>query len=147
MFYKMVQCFLSTAFGSVAKSCVTLCNPMECSTPGFPVLHCLPEFAQAHVHWVSNAIQPFDPLLSPSPPALSLSQHQCLFIRANELAFHIRWTKYWSFSNSSSNEYWGLISFRIDWFDLVTAQGTLKSLLQHYSLKESVLWCAAFFMV
>ena len=147
MFYKMVQCFLSTAFGSVAKSCVTLCNPMECSTPGFPVLHCLPEFAQAHVHWVSNAIQPFDPLLSPSPPALSLSQHQCLFIRANELAFHIRWTKYWSFSNSSSNEYWGLISFRIDWFDLVTAQGTLKSLLQHHSLKESVLWCAAFFMV
>ena len=147
MFYKMVQCFLSTAFGSVAKSCLTLCNPMECSTPGFPVLHCLPEFAQAHVHWVSNAIQPFDPLLSPSPPALSLSQHQCLFIRANELAFHIRWTKYWSFSNSSSNEYWGLISFRIDWFDLVTAQGTLKSLLQHYSLKESVLWCAAFFMV
>ena len=96
---------------------------------------------------VSVMPKPSDPLLSPSPPTLNLSQHQCLFIRANELAFHIRWTMYWSFSNSPSKEYSGLISFRIVWFDLLIAQGTLKSLLQHHSLKESILWCSAFFMV
>ena len=64
---------------SVAKSCPTLCDPMDCSTPGFPILHHLPEFAQIHVHWVSDAIQPSHPLPSPSPPACNLSQNQGLF--------------------------------------------------------------------
>ena len=117
---------------------------MDCSMPGFPVLHNLLKFAQIHVHWVSDAIQPSCPLLSPSPPAFNLSQHQGL---SNEWAFHIRWLKYWSFSFSisPSNEYSGLISFRIDWFDLLAVQRTLKSLLQHHSSKSSILWCSAFF--
>ena len=118
---------------------------MNCSTPGFPVLHQLPEFPQTQVHWVSDAIQPSHPLLSPSPPALNLSQHQGCFFSI-ELALPIRWPKYWSFSIRSSNEYSGLISFGIDWFDLAV-QGTLKSLLQHHSSKASILWCSAFFMV
>ena len=110
-------------------------SPMDCSTPGFLVLHHLPELAQTHVHWVSDAIQPSHPLSSPSPPAFNLSQHQ---VFSNESALHIRWPKYWrfSFSISPSNEYSGLISFRIDWFDLLAVQGTLKSLLQYYSSKS-----------
>ena len=93
----------------------------------------------------SDAIQPSPPLLSSSPPAFNLSQHQGLF---QELVLHIRWPKYWSFSFSisSSNEYSGFIAFRIDWFDLAL-QGTLKSLLQHHSSKTSILWRSAFFMV
>ena len=131
---------------SVTKSYPILCKPMNCSTPGFPVLHYVPEFAQTHVHWVSDAIQSSHPLLSPSSLALSLAQHQGLF---QELAPHIKWPKYWSFSFSisPSNEYSGLISFRIDWFDLLAIQGTLKNLLQHYSSKASILWHPAFFMV
>ena len=120
-------------------------TPVDCSTPGFPVLHCPPEFAQTRVHWVSDAIQPSH-LLSPPSLALSLSQHRGLF---QESTFHIRWPKYWSFSFSisPSNEYSGLISFRVDWFDLLVVPGTLKSLLQHYNLKASILRCSAFFMV
>ena len=116
---------------------------MDCNTEGFPIVYYLLEFAQIHVHWISDAIQPSRPLLSPSPPAFSLSQHQGLFC---ESALHNRWPKYWSFSFSisPSNEYSGLISFRIDWFDLAV-QGTLKSLLQHSSSKASILWCSAFF--
>ena len=131
---------------SVIKSCLTLCKPMDCSRPGFPVLHYIPEFAQTHVHWVSDAIQSSHPLLSPSSLVLSLSQHQGLF---QELAPHIKWPKYWrfSFSISPSNEFSGLISFRIDWFDLLAIQGTLKNLLQHHSSKASILWHPAFFMV
>ena len=111
---------------SVTQSCPTLCNPKDCSTPGSPVLHYLLEFAQTHVHWVSDAIQASHPLLLLSPPALNLSQHQGLFQGVSS------WPKYWSFSFSisPSNEYSGLISFRIDWFDLAV-QGTLQSLLQH----------------
>ena len=92
------------------------------------------------------AIQPSHPLLSPSPPAFNLSQHQDLF---QGVSLRIRWPKYWSFSLSisPSNEYSGLISFRMDWFDLLAVQGTLKSLLQHHNLKESFLWHSAFFMV
>ena len=99
--------------------------------PGFPVLHYLLELAQTPVHWVGDAIQPSHPLSSASSPALHLSQHQGL---ASESALHIRWPKYWSFSFSisPSNEYSGLISFRMDWFDLLAVQGTLKSLLQHH---------------
>ena len=119
-------------FSSVAKSYLTLCSPMDCSTPGFPVLHHLLEFAQIHVHWVSDSIQPSHPLSSPSPPAFNLSQHQ---VFSNESVLCIRWPKYWafSFSISPSNEYSGLISFRIDWLDLLVVQGTVKSLLQHHS--------------
>ena len=115
---------------------------MDCSTPGFPVLHHLPQLTQTRAHRVGDAIQPSHPLLSSSPPALSLSQHQGLFLQSfPESAFCIRWPNYWSFSFSisPSSEYSGLISFRIDWFDLLAVHGTLKSLLQHHSSKESVL--------
>ena len=106
---------------------------MNCSTPGFPVCYYLSEFAQTHVPWVCDAIKPFHPL---SPPSFS-----------NESALCIRWPKYWSFSISPSNEYSGLISFRIDWFDFHAVQGTLKSILQHPSSKASILQCSAFFVV
>ena len=130
---------------SVAQSCPTLCDPMDYSTPGFPVLHHLPQLAQTHVHWVGDAIQSSCPLSSPSPPALSLSHHQSFL----ESALCIRWPKYWnfSFSISPSNEYSGLISFRMDWLDLLAVQGTLKSLLQHHSSKASILGHSAFFVV
>ena len=119
---------------------------MDCRRPGLPGPHYLPEFANVHVHWVGDTIQPSYPLLTPSPPAHSLSQHQGLFQWVGSC---IMWPKYWSFSfsTSPSNEYSGLISFRIDWFDLLAVQGTLKSLLQHHSSKASILWCPAFFMV
>ena len=125
------------------RSCPTNCDPMDCSTPGFPVIHYLPEFAQTHVHWFNDAIQPSHSLLPPSPPALNLSKHQ---VFSKELALHIRWPKYWSFSFniSLSNEYSGLISFRIDWCNLHAIQGTLGSLLQHHSLKVSILWHSVF---
>jgi len=131
---------------SVAQLCPTLCDPMDCSMPGFLILYYLPGLAQTHVHWVGDAIQTSHPLSSPSPPAFNLSQHQ---VFSNESALHIRWLKFWSFSFSisPSNEYSELISFRMDWFDPLAVQGTLKSLLQHHSLKASVLQCSAFFMV
>ena len=121
----------SYQFSSVAQSCLTLCNPMDCSMPGLPVHHQLPEPTQTHVHHVSDAIQPSHPLLLPSPLTLNLS---CIRLFSNELALHIRWPKYWSFSFSinPSNEYSGLISSRIDWLDLFAVQGALKSLLQHH---------------
>ena len=99
---------------------------------GSPVHQKLLEFTQTHVYWVSDAMQPSYPLSSPSPPALNLSQHQGL---SNESVLHIRWPKYWSFSFSisPSNECPGLISFRMDWLDLLAVQGTLRSLLQHRS--------------
>ena len=119
---------------------------MNCGTPGFPVHHQLPEFTQTHVHWVSDAIQPSHPLSSPSPSAPNPSQHQGLFQWLN---FRMRWPKYWSFSFSisPSKEIPGLISFRMDWLDLLAVQGTLKSLLQHLSSKASILWRSAFFTV
>ena len=113
-------------------------RPLGLQHTDFPILHHLPEFAQTHVYWVSNAIQPSHPLLSPSP-AFNLSQHQGLFISGGNWSFN--------FSISPSNEYSGLISFRIDWFDLLAVQGTLKSLLQHHSLKASILRHSTFFMV
>ena len=111
---------------------------MGCSMPGFAILYYLLDFAWTHVHWVRDAIHPSHPLSPPSPPALNLSQHQGLF---QWVGSSHRMAKYWSFSFSisPSNEYSGLISFRIDWFDLLTVQGTLKSLLQHHSSKASVL--------
>ena len=131
---------------SVTQLCPTLWDSMDCSTPGLPVHHQHPARAQTHVNWVSDAIQPSHPLLSPSPSAFNLSQHQ---VFSNESVLRIRWPKYWNFSFSISpfNDYSGLISFRIDWFDLLAVQGTLKSLLQHHSSKASILWCSAFFMI
>ena len=117
---------------------------MDCSTPGLPVPHHLLKFAYVHVHCIGNAIQPFYPLMPSSPSALNLSQHQGLF---DELAVVIRWTKYCCFSISPSNEYSGLISLKIDWFDLLAVQGTFRSLLHHHSLKASILWSSAFFTV
>ena len=127
-------------------SCLTLCNLRHSNTPAFSVLHYLPKFAQTHIYWVDDVIQPSHPLSPSSHPALNLSQHQGLF---QESALCIMWPKYWSFSFSisPSNEYSGLISLRNDWFDLLAVQGTLKSLLQHHSPNASVLQCLAFFMV
>ena len=137
--------WLYVYFSSVAQLCLTLCDPMNRSMPGFSVHHQLLESTQTHVHCVGDAIQPPHPLLSPSPPVINLSQHQGLF----QSAFHIRWPKYWSFSFniSPSNEHPGLISFRMDWMDLLTVQGTLRSLLQHHSSKASILLHSAFFIV
>ena len=119
---------------------------MNRSTPGLPVHHHLLEFTQTHVHRVGNAIQPSHPLSSPSPPAPNPSQHQSL---SNESTLRMRWPKYWSFSFSiiPSKEIPGLLSFRMDWLDLLAVQGTLKSLLQHHSSKASILWRSAFFAV
>ena len=123
-----------------------LCDPMDCSTPDFPVHHQLLEPTQTHVYPVSDAIQTSHPLSSPSPPAFNLSQHQCL---SNESVLCIRWPRYWSFSFSirPSNEYSGLISFGMDCLDLLAVQGTLKSLLQHHSSKTSILGLSAFFII
>ena len=119
---------------------------MNCSMPGLPVHHHLLEFTQTHIHRVSDTIQPSHPLSSPSPPAFNLSHHQGL---SSESVLHIRWPQYWSFSFSisPSNEYSGLISFRMDWLDLLAVQETLKSLLQHHSLKASILRHSAFIMI
>ena len=133
-------------FSSVPQSCPTLCNPMNHSTPGLPVHHQLLEFTQTHVHRVGDAIQPSHPLLSPSPlPPIPPS----IRVFSNESTLHIRWPKYWSssFSISPSSEYSVLISFRMDWLDLLAVQGTLKSLLQHHSSKASILLHSAFFTV
>ena len=128
---------------SAAQSCPTLCNPMECRTPGLPVHHQLLEFTQTYVHWVGDTIQPSLPLSSPSHPAFNISQYQGHF----KLVLRIRWPKHGSFSFNISpyNEYAGLISFRMDWLDLLAVQGTLKSLLQHHSSKAPVLQCSAFY--
>ena len=117
---------------------------MDHSTPGLPVHHQLPEFTQTHGHRVNDAIQPSHPLSSPSPPALDHFQHQGLFQKSVHC---IRWPKYWSFSFSISPSNSGLISFRMDWLDLLAVQGTLNSLLQHHSSKASILRRSAFFMV
>ena len=129
---------------SVAQSCPTPCNPMNCSTPGFPVHHQLWSLLKL-MHRVSDTIQPSHPLSSPSLPAFSLSS---IMIFSSESVLCIRWPMYWSsyFSISASNEYSELISFRIGWLDLLAVQGTLESLLQHHSSKASILRHSAFFM-
>ena len=135
---------ISLNFCSVAKLGPTLCDPVDCSMPGFPVLHYLLEFAL--VHWVSDTNQPSHPLSHSSPlPSIFPS----IRVFSNESALCIRWPKYWhfSFSTRPSSEYSGLISFKTDWFDLLAVQGILKSLLQHHNLKASILWHSDFFMV
>ena len=119
---------------------------MNRSTPGLLVHHQLPEFTQTHVHRVSDAIQPSHPRSSPSLHAPNPSQHQSF---SNETTLRIRWPKYWSFSFSiiPSKEIPGLLSFRMDWLDLLAVQGTLNSLFQHHSSKASILQHPAFFIV
>ena len=137
---------VSQSVSSVAQSCLTLCDPMDHSTPGFPVHQQLLEFTQTHVHQVGDAIQPSHPLLSPSllppiPPSIR--------VFSSESPLRMKWPKYWSFSFSiiPSKEHPGLISFRMDWLNLLAVQGTLKSLLLHHSSKASILQCSAFFTV
>ena len=133
-------------FSSVTQSCPTLCDPMNCSKSGLSVHHQLPEFTQAHVHRINDAIQPSHPLSSPSTPTPNTSS---IIVFSNESTLHMRWPKCWSFSFSisPSKEHPGLISCRMDWLDLLAVQGTLKSLLQHHSSKVSILRRSAFFTV
>ena len=136
----------SVQLSSITQSCATLCNPMNRNTPGLPVHHQLPEITQTHVHRVSDAIQPSHPLLSPSPPAPNPSQHQGLFQRVNsshEVA------KVLEFQLQHQSFQWTprMISFKMDWLDLLAVQGTLKSLLQHHSSKASIFRHSAFFTV
>ena len=143
MFYLV---YTSVQFSSDAQSCPTLCDPMDCNTPGLPVHHQLPELAQTHVHQVADTIQTSRPLSSPSPPALNLFQHQGLFYWVSSSHQETKYRSF-SFSISSSNEHPGLISFRMDWLNLLLVQRTLKSLLQHHSSKASILWRSAFFTI
>ena len=130
----------------MAQSCLTLCDPMDCSVPGFPVYHQLPEFTQTHVHWIGDAIQPSHPSVVPfsshlqSFPASGSFQMSQFFVSGGQSI------KSFSFSISPSKEYSGLISFRMNWLDLLAVQGTLKS-LQHHSSKTSILLRSAFFIV
>ena len=133
-------------FSLVAQSCPTLCDPMNCSTPGLPVHHQIPQFTQTHVHPVGDAS---NHLILCRPLLLPPSIFPGIRVFSNESVLRIRWPKYWSFSFSisPSNDHSGMISFRMDWFDLLAVQGTLKSLLQHHNLKASVVHCSAFFIV
>ena len=145
----MIQCFTVIEhfqFSSVAQSCPTLCDPMNCSTPGLPVHHQLPEFTQTHV---LELVMPSSHLIRCRPLLLLPPIPPSIRVFSNESTLHMRWPKYWgfSFSISPSNEHPGLVSFRMDWLDLLAGQGTLKSLLQHHSSKASILWCSAFFTV
>ena len=133
-------------FSSVTQSCPTLWDPMDCSTPGFPVHHQLAELTQTHVHWVGDAIHH---LILCHPLFLPPSILPSIRVFSSESVLRIRWPMYWSFSFniSPSDEYSRLISFRMDWLDLFALQGTLQSLLQQHSSKASILWHSAFFTV
>ena len=133
-------------FSSVTQLCLTVCDLMDCSTPGFPVLH----HTQSLLTFMSvELVMPSKHLILCCPLLLPPSIFSIIRVLSNESVLCIRWAKYWSFSFSISptNEYSGLISFRVDWLDLLAVQGILKSLLQHHSSKASVLWCSAFFMI
>ena len=136
----------SVQFSSVTQSCLTLCDPMDCSMPGFPVHHQLLELTQAHV---TESVMPSNHLILCRPFLLLPSIFPSIRVFSSRSVLHIRWPKYWSFSFSisPSNEYSGLISSRMVWFDFLAVQGTLKSLLQHHNSKASILWCSAFFIV
>ena len=142
----LLQCIKVKSDSEVAQSCPTLSVPMDCSMPGFPVHHnswSLLKLMSIKLVMPSNRLILCHPLLLPPPIFPNIR------IFSNESALHIRWPKYWSFSFniSPSNEYSGLIFFRMDWLDLLAVQGTLKSLFQHHSSKASILWCSAFFIV
>ena len=145
LFLKRSSVHLSSV-SSVTQSCPTLCQPMDCGRPGFPIHYQCLELAQTHVHWVNDTIQPSHPPSSPSPLAFNLSQHHGLFQQVSSLH---QWSKNWSFSFSisPSSVHLGLTSFRTEWFDLLVVKGALKSLLQHHSSKASILRRSAFFMV
>ena len=137
-------CSLLCCCCSVTKSCPNLWDPMDCSTPGFSVHHHLPKFVQTHVHQVSDTTQPSQPLLPSSPLVLNLPQHQSLFQWISSLH---QVTKVLELQLQHQSCQWIFISFRIDWFDFLAIQGTLKSLLNHHNSKTSILQCSAFFMV
>ena len=137
--------FLLHQFSSVTQLCPTLCGPMDCRMPGLPVHHQLPVFTQTHVHRVSDAIHPSHPLSFPSPPAFNLSQHQGLFKWVSSSPQVAKVLEF-QLQHQSFNEYL-MISFWMDWLDLLAVQGTLKSLLQHHNSKASILQCSAFFIV
>ena len=136
----------SVQFSSVAQSCLTLCDSIDCNTPGFSVCYQL----QSSFKLMSiESVMPSNQLILCYPLLLLPSIFPSIKVFSNESALRIRWPKYWrfSFSISPSNEYSGLISFRMDWLDLFAVQETLKSLLQHHSSKALILWCSAFFTV
>ena len=141
-----LQTTLLALFSSVARLCLTLCNPMDCSTPGFHVLHQLPELAQTHVHQVGDAIQPPYPLSSPSPPAFNLSQNHDLF-QWNSSLHQVAKVLEFQYQHQSFQWIFRTDSFRIDWFHLHAVQGTLKSLHQQQNSKTSILQCSVFFIV
>ena len=144
----MVETFYcSVQFSSVTQSCLTLCYLMDCSTPGLLVHHQLLELTQTHVHWISDAIQPSHPLSFPPLPALNLSQNQGMLNQFFSLGGQSIGVSALEFSFSPSNEYSGLISFRMDWFDFLAIQGTLKSFLQHHISTASALQHSAFFII
>ena len=132
-------------FSSVTQSCPTLCNPMNRSMPGLPVHHQLLEFAQTYVHWVGDAIQPSHPLLSLSPPGFNLPHHQGLFQWVSSL-HQVAKVLQFHFSISLSNEYSGLISFKINWLKFLAVQGTLKT-FPTPQFKSINSWHLAFFIV
>ena len=129
---------------SVTQSCPTLCNPMDYSMSGFPVRHQLPELAQTYVHWVGDAIQPSHPLAFPSLPAFHLSQHEGLLQWFSSL-YQVAQVLELQFQHQSFQ--WIFISFRMDWFDFLAVQGTLRSLLQHHSSKTSIFQHSYFYII
>ena len=142
----MIFRVLISQFSSVAQSCLTLCHPMNCSTPGLPVHHQLLEFTQIHVH---QSVMPSSHLILCRPLLLMPPIPPSIRVFSNESTLCMRWPKYWSFSFGiiPSKEISGLISFRMDWLDLLAVQGTLKGLFQHHSSKASILLHSAFFPV
>ena len=141
-----MQILISVQFSAVVQSCPTLCNPIDCSTAGFPVHHQLLEFTQTQVHQVGDAIQPLHPLSSPPPP-VSVFPRIRVFSKSQLFTSGGQSIGVSASTLSPSNGYSGLISFRMDWLDLLAVQGTLKSLLQHHSSKASILQPWAFFIV
>ena len=144
-----VKIHVLVQLSSVTQSCPALCNPMDCSTPGLPIHHKLPEFTQTHVHWVGDAIEPEDVIILCRPLLTLPSIFPGIRVFSNESTLRMRWPKYWSvsFSISPSNEHPGLISLRMDWLDLLAVQEISKSLLQHHSSKASILLCSTLFIV
>ena len=138
-----VECWVRIQLSSVAQLHPTLCDSMDCSMPGFPVHHQLPELIQT---MSIETVMPSNHLILCHPLLLLPSIFPSIKVFSNESLLHIKWPKYWSFSFSisTSNEQPGLISFRMDWLDLLAVQGTLKSLLQHHSSKASILWHLTF---